>query len=451
MKPLARCSLSMLAMTIALGGLAGCSDSPPTAPKEDAHSPDGNPPIGDPGDGGLDTKAEDATPDAPRPDAPPPDALRPDAPPPDGPPPDAPTSDGDAPTCQVEPVWASTSTGFTFSARGGLPLPTPPDAACRTNDMTFVYAAHPKTLTQTGCLESGRVDRVIELSDAGVSRIASSLGALRTTCGTSCVVDHQNTTLTVQSGSAASRSFRENIVCAGEPVPPAPHIELNALTAFDALLRNISAEACDHPEAGTSDGGTCRSTEPPDAATDAPRDGDAATCTVTPVWNAFSSTFSMTVTGGLPPPPVADAACRGTQFTLEFSNQKATLSQVGCRYNESVAHLINLAPTQVTEIESMLGTIHSTCTKSCGADAPNVALTIGSCALGTQGTYNTNFYAGCAGAMVQPPYISYDDLFRLESFLEGVLGRTCSAPGGVSDAGVCTALPDGGTSGCNLR
>jgi hypothetical protein len=278
-------------MVLTCGGMTACSDrnqNPPdaseagaqdVAPSRDANpSPDGSPftdasPEGAEGDD-VDVSQADAQDVASRPDQNPDlDASRLDASPEDveggwdgmigsdiGR--DDVQADGDAAICRIEAAWTASATGFLLTASGGLP-PPPADVGCRGNDVQHRYIANARTLTQTGCVQPRPLARTVDLSDADFSQVDSALARLMTTCETTCGADAPDTILTVYSGSTETRTFQSNFYagCPGASIPP-PYIRFFDLHDFRALLQRIVADACDSPEAGAPEAGTCHPFQP---------------------------------------------------------------------------------------------------------------------------------------------------------------------------------------------
>jgi hypothetical protein len=81
------------------------------------------------------------------------------------------------------------------------------------------------------------------------------------------------------------------------------------------------------------------------------------------------------------------------------------------------------------------GALRTTCVKSCGADAPDVKLTVR--ASGVETTYTSNFYAGCQGGMDMPPFVAFGALGQFQSSLYQIVSRACSPDAGPRDAGTC--------------
>src|SRR5258706_391656 len=92
-------------------------------------------------------------------------------------------------------------------------------------------------------------------------------------------------------------------------------------------------------------------------------------------------------------------------------------------------------PSEVGAVVAAVGTLRTTCVKSCGADAPDAKLTVR--ASGVEATYTSNFYAGCPGSMDKPPFVPFDAFFQLESSLSQIISQACRSDAGPRDAGTC--------------
>jgi hypothetical protein len=192
-----------------------------------------------------------------------------------------------------------------------------------------------------------------------------------------------------------------------------------------------------------------------DAGQDAGRDGggetgDGADCSRDPVWNPSSLTFSFTSSGGFVPFPPLDAGCNSISMRYDFVSPDRTLAQRGCLYTGAVNRLVYLTEAQYDAIIANISSIATTCSKGCGADYPTVVFTVASS--GIQKTYNSNFYAGCTGSTVLPPFVAYETLGALSSLLNATVNAACNRDAGTSDAeandsgdgntGSCVALPN---------
>ena len=177
---------------------------------------------------------------------------------------------------------------------------------------------------------------------------------------------------------------------------------------------------------------------------------DGGDCSQDPIWTAASLSFTFTSSGGFVAPPPPDAGCRSINIRYDFVTTDRTLVQRGCMYTGPVSRVVYLTPAQYDAILANLSSISTTCTKGCGADYPDVVLTVS--ASGVQTKYNSNFYAGCAGSALLPPFIAYSTLGALHTLLNTTVNAACNPDAGTSDAeandsgdgnaGPCVALPN---------
>jgi hypothetical protein len=175
-------------------------------------------------------------------------------------------SDGDAGTCSIEPVWTALSSRFVFTASGGLPPADQPDASCQGFDDTIIYDKAAKTLTETGCIDSLSLARVVDLTDGDNARVLAAVGALQTACTKSCVADAPTVALTTESPNVPARTFQSNFyaACSSSTLQP-PFVAFDELSAFGWILHGIVSAACDGSDSGSHEAGVCRSTGERDA------------------------------------------------------------------------------------------------------------------------------------------------------------------------------------------
>jgi hypothetical protein len=140
---------------------------------------------------------------------------------------------------------------------------------------------------------------------------------------------------------------------------------------------------------------------------------DEGACSIAPVWSSGSG-FELTVRGGLVLTP-ADAGCPSADRTHEFSVADKTLTQRGCVEFSSVDRVVHLTDAQVDSILANLSSMRTTCDKTCGADAPEMVLTVHEPA--GDRVFNSNFYGGCEGSSLRPPFVAFDQLVALDSLV----------------------------------
>jgi hypothetical protein len=157
------------------------------------------------------------------------------------------------------------------------------------------------------------------------------------------------------------------------------------------------------------------------------------------VWTAASLTFTLTSSGGFVAQPPPDSGCNTVSVTYAFSVAQRSLSEHGCLSTGPVDHLVHLSQAGIDSIVTGLSAIHTTCinVNVCGADAPDMSLTIQTS--GVTIVYNSDFYAGCSGSALNPPFVPFSDLATFRSSLDGLITVACgSADAGGVDVGTCT-------------
>jgi hypothetical protein len=154
-----------------------------------------------------------------------------------------------------------------------------------------------------------------------------------------------------------------------------------------------------------------------------------------PVWTPASLTFTLTSSGGFAPPPPQDAGCTTNEQVYDFSAPEKTLVQHSCSYTGRIDRLVHLTDAETAAIVASVGALRTTCTKGCGADAPEITLTVR--ASGIETKYTSNFYAGCPGATVPDPLVSFESLAMLEGSLGQIATNACSTEGGPASPARC--------------
>ena len=188
-----------------------------------------------------------------------------------------------------------------------------------------------------------------------------------------------------------------------------------------------------------------------DADTGAPHDGGpdgALPDAGAPVWLADSIGFELTSSGGLLPAPVDAAACNGNSVLWHYDAASRTLARTGCTVGQTLAATVTLTPAAAGDVVARLSalTAHGATPGACGADAPDVVLTV----LGPGGSptsYDGDFYSGCAGFDAGGRlFVSFANLEDLQSHLNDYAAACTVDAGSPTDAGAtCVARPaDGG-------
>jgi hypothetical protein len=229
----------------------------------------------------------------------------------------------------------------------------------------------------------------------------------------------------------------------------------DATPSTDTFVEDIrGTDAFIEPDIRGTDGSVDAPETPGfDARRDTPAEGgseagDGGDCSLDPVWNAASLTFTFTSSGGFVPPPPPDAGCSLVSARYDFVSTERTLTHRGCTFTGPINRIVHLTGAQYDAILARVSALRTTCTKGCGADYPNVVLTVAASGVAT--TYNSNFYAGCAGSPLLPPFIAFDMLGDLHGLLNATVSAACNLDAGSGDAGEdsgdasagsCIALP----------
>jgi hypothetical protein len=213
---------------------------------------------------------------------------------------------------------------------------------------------------------------------------------------------------------------------------------------------NDPVDASSSSEAGVSSSYEAGSshpvvTPPPDGSSDSPEAGsippfaDDAGCpvmqSVMPVWHSTDTGFTYSSSGGYAD-ILVDAGCTwlASEYDFAIVDGVGSLAEKSCGYNGPVNRSATLTADQKAQIVAKLNELLTVCNMNCGADAPQVTLTIGAT------TYNSDFYSGCG---TPPPYISFDALTGLADLADNILSEACSDGGTV--VGTCTTgAADGG-------
>jgi hypothetical protein len=436
---------AMLVSACALTG--GCSDQPHD-PKGDA----GADVVVDPQPDGAEGGTPDRLPDTPGPDAPLLDVTTPDR------------NDG---ACTADLVWSRDAAKLRlWDGNNGFTGAGPND--CR-GATVYEYVPATRSVKQTGCFKMLPVDRAVELSEEENRRLLTQVEALRSTCERPCWADVSTRVLTIENVSACAQSVysgHEVSGCDGLGLQLPPYIAFEDLARLEGSFGQLVDGICE-PDGGNSaagiclvgDGGSnvCRigpppeggvprdALEPSDVVADAPPDGsaseltapilesgpfftdvdaDGSNCAAEPVWNDESVSFTISSSGGFQP-PVVDAGCSGHSLVYGFSKEDRTLLRTGCNGGRPVRSEIVLASDQVDQIVVALTALRTTCQKNCGADAPAMSLSTRRCGGQAQGSYQSNFYAGCVGGTLAAPYIDFSHLAALEALLSGIVRASC--------------------------
>jgi hypothetical protein len=182
----------------------------------------------------------------------------------------------------------------------------------------------------------------------------------------------------------------------------------------------------------------------PDGGNDA-GDGRADACSSAPIWPSNAEGFTYDSSGGFVAQPPPDAGCTLVSTTYVFVASAKTLSQRGCQFTGRIDRTVYLTDAQTTQILANLEALRTSCPSNpCGADYPDVAITIRTAA-GQSTQYDSDFYAECSGSIVSPPFVSYQSLATLQALLNTIVTAACQPDAGGADAGTCVQ-GDGGSS-----
>lgn len=157
------------------------------------------------------------------------------------------------------------------------------------------------------------------------------------------------------------------------------------------------------------------------------------------VYRADSAGFTLRVWGGFPPPAMP-GGCSPNDYTLTWTSSTGVLRWQGCYSQRPVDRAVTLDAAGRAAITAAAAALSVSAERGCGADAPDLSLVVRD-AGGTSTTYNSTFYAGCAGRSVAAPFIAFDALSRFGAELTYLFSR-CA---GTTDAGLTCG--DAGTSG----
>lgn len=199
-----------------------------------------------------------------------------------------------------------------------------------------------------------------------------------------------------------------------------------------------SADATDEDE-GVVEAGSADAPDGGEAGVDA-QAPDASGCSpAAVVWPSDGEGFTYESTGGFTAQPLPDAGCSIISTRYDFSLSAKTVAERSCTQTGIVARQILLTDVQVGDLVAKVGSLRTDCpTNGCGADLGSIVLTVRS--PGATVAYNSDFYAGCAGSQLAPPFVAYQSLITLENLIYGIVADACSPEGGGPDAGVCAAV-----------
>jgi hypothetical protein len=250
-------------------------------------------------------------------------------------------------------------------------------------------------------------------------------------------------------------------VAKGAKMPSLGRAPLAFTSAAASFVVCLLATACSSTGSGdAADAQTGGEAEPPDGTPGdslgdglgpdgTPSDGMAPDANDGGVWAPDSTGFTLVSSGGLPGP--SDAGCPGNDGTFQYDVATRVLAHTGCIGGRHVEASVNLDGASAAELASSLSglTAHGP-TSSCGADAPNVVLTV----LGAGNAkrdYFSDFYSGCTGFDAGAgPFVDFVALEGIVAQLGGYLSACPPLPSGTGsgDAGATCVSPsgDGGTA-----
>jgi hypothetical protein len=237
-----------------------------------------------------------------------------------------------------------------------------------------------------------------------------------------------------------------------QPPSTASYRRRFGVTSLAILTSVVGVAACSSDSGLPVDGGPiweAGSDVTPDVTSlDGNPDVDAAqACSPQTIWPHDGEGFTYSQSGGFVAPPPPDAGCSGVFVTYQFSVAAMTLSKHACNALGPIDLTVHLTQTQALQIVMSLQGLKTSCpVQNCGADYPDVVLTV--LATATQPmAYSSDFYAGCGGAVL-PPFVSYQSLDAFSALLGSIVTSACQPGGGGADTRICTqGQTDGGSDG----
>jgi hypothetical protein len=216
--------------------------------------------------------------------------------------------------------------------------------------------------------------------------------------------------------------------------------------------RDAAADANADAEQDASDGRSTSGDASPDAGSDGSGDGgdarlidarstdgseaDGRTCTPDVVWPGSARGFTYRQSGGFVAPVPMDSGCVGPATNYDYVAAGQTLAERSCTFGGRVDRTITLSAAETSQLAALLNALRTSCPATgCGADYPDVTLEVRP-ATGASTVYTSDFYAGCGGAQVHPPYVAFSRLGELSNLLRGFVTAACAGDGG-SDASTC--------------
>jgi hypothetical protein len=174
-------------------------------------------------------------------------------------------------------------------------------------------------------------------------------------------------------------------------------------------------------------------------------DGDGSICTVVPVWNTNSGSFTLSITPTMIMKPPPGAECGGSSVDYTFDFTRRTLVQKGCVSFRPVDRIASLDSAATNAIVTVLQGVRSTCSPDCRTWIPKDTLAVRDTAGCAQGSWEDDH----CNLNAMPPYVPAADMLNLRALLDDILTATCEPDGASSDAGLCKPTLEGGTDGCN--
>lgn len=155
------------------------------------------------------------------------------------------------------------------------------------------------------------------------------------------------------------------------------------------------------------------------------------------VWAASSEGFTFHVVGGLEAPPFP-GTCTHRDYEYTYTASTGTLRHRGCYSGRQLDVTVVLDATARAAVASQMTSLRPTSDLGCGADLPEMVLTINGPGSATR-RFNSSFYGRCPERMLAPPFIGFMALQTLDAFLATTVS-TCAGDGGLRctsrDAGV---------------
>jgi hypothetical protein len=129
--------------------------------------------------------------------------------------------------------------------------------------------------------------------------------------------------------------------------------------------------------------------------------------------------------------------------TIEFSPGARLLITTGCGLDQSEHRVVHLTVAETDRLMLDVAALRTSCDARCGADAPDIKLTLLDAGACVRHAYSSDFYSACNYPASTPPYVTFDSATRLSSSFAATVAAACGPDAGGADVGTC----DGGDAG----